>query len=73
VVQIRIIQRTESRFDVLVLPGPGFGPDTPRAIEALITESLAPSKVEVRVQLVDDFPRGGAGKHRTIVSEVPPR
>ncbi|HVP38345.1 MAG TPA: hypothetical protein VMS93_04095 [Candidatus Saccharimonadales bacterium] len=72
VVQFRIVQRAPDRFEALVLPGPGYGPESGRRIESVIHEACAPARVAVEVRLVPDFPRGAAGKHRAVVSEVEP-
>jgi phenylacetate-CoA ligase len=71
VVQFRIIQRLPDLFEVLVLPGPSYGPGTATRIEQILRESCAPTPVQVQIRLVRDLPRGGTGKHRAVVSEVP--
>jgi phenylacetate-coenzyme A ligase PaaK-like adenylate-forming protein len=67
--RFKIIQETRTHTRVLVVPGPGFGPDIARSIESGIGRRLGPG-VRVEVEPVADIPAERSGKFRQVVSRI---
>lgn len=65
VARFRFVQRLPGAADLLVVAGPGYGPDTRAAIEAELQAKLE-GQVDLTVREVEDIPLSPVGKHHYI-------
>jgi phenylacetate-CoA ligase len=68
--EFKLIQHDLRHLEVLVVPGPGWGPDRIASIEAGLRQRLG-DEVRVAVRVVDAIAPEASGKHRYVVSHVP--
>jgi phenylacetate-CoA ligase len=64
----QVIQRAADRFEILVVPTPGFGPRDISTLQANMHEHVG--GVTTVVTTVDDIPRSASGKFRAVISEL---
>jgi phenylacetate-CoA ligase len=68
--EFKLIQNDLRNLDVLVVPGPGWGPQQALAIEHGLRQRLG-DEVRVTVRVVEGIEPEASGKHRYVVSHVP--
>ncbi len=64
----QVIQRTADRFEILVVPTPGFGPRDVTQLQANMRDHVG--GVTTIVTPVDEIPRSSSGKFRAVISEL---
>lgn len=67
--RFKIVQESLARTRILVVPSPAFDPAAVERMRAAFKRRLG-NEVDVKVELVDDIPPEGSGKHRYVVSRV---
>jgi len=67
--EAQIIQDRVDRLRVLVVPAPGYTPDTARTIVERLQSRLG--RLDVQVEVVKMIPRTSGGKFRSVVSNLP--
>jgi phenylacetate-CoA ligase len=72
VAQYRVIQNTESELLVQLVKGKGFSAETPEKIKQKIGQ-ITKGSLKINIDLLEELPRDGSGKIRTVTSKVAPR
>ncbi|NWG74424.1 MAG: phenylacetate--CoA ligase family protein [Rubrivivax sp.] len=72
VAEFKLIQNDLRNVEVLVVPGPGWGPQRALAIEDGLRQRLG-DEVRITVRVVEGIEPEASGKHRYVVSHVPLR
>jgi phenylacetate-CoA ligase len=70
-VQFKFIQHSLQNSEVLIVPGPAFGPQAIAGLESGLRQRLGPD-VGITVRIVDAIPAEASGKYRYVVSHVEP-
>lgn len=73
IIEYQIIQKSRSRFEVLVKAGSEFGPASQQQVEQTITRGCAPESVQVEISIVQAVHRASNGKLNAVISEVDDR
>jgi phenylacetate-CoA ligase len=70
VARFQVHQDRQRAITIRLVPGDGFGEETPRLVEHALRRFLGERAI-IRIEVVDDIPLTAAGKHRLTISEVP--
>ncbi len=70
--QFKVIQEVEGTLRVQIVKDETFSPDTLSQLGAKLAE-ISGGSLQVMIEVVDEIPRSGASKMRSIISKVTPR